>query len=104
MTRFLSRTIASTISTVPALGAYHALVPISFTTSPPPALARSTHALMRSALSRSVTGMPLTLVRRGSGTMSSPCPPSSRPWMSSTLTPSSHARKVLYRATSRAPA
>ena len=78
-----------------ALGAYHALVPMSLTTSPPPALARSTQAWIFSGGSRSLTGIPLTLVRRGSGTMSSPWPPSKRPWISSTLTPSSHARNVL---------
>ncbi|MEY4181626.1 MAG: hypothetical protein RLZZ217_252 [Planctomycetota bacterium] len=49
-------------------------------------------------------GMPCTLVKRGSGTMSSPCPPSSSAWMSSTLQPSSIARKVRKRATSSAPA
>ena len=49
-------------------------------------------------------GIPAMLVRRGIGTMSSPCPPSSSAFMSSTEKPVSIAMKALNRAMSRQPA
>ena len=77
---------------------------MSFTISPPPTLARSTHSVM-SACERSWSiGMPATLVKRGSGTMSSPWPPRRSEEMSSIEQPSFMARNVRKRATSSAPA
>ncbi len=48
--------------------------------------------------------MPPADVYRGRGTMSSPCPPSSRACTSSTLQPTSAARKLRKRAVSSTPA
>jgi len=48
---------------------------------------------MRSMGSSSVNGMPLTLVALTTGTISSPWPPSTMAWISSTAQPSSMAMK-----------
>ena len=49
-------------------------------------------------------GTPATVEKRGSGTMVSPWPPSTKAWTFSTDTPSSRAMKVRMRALSRTPA
>src|SRR5581483_4287642 len=58
---FLSRRMASTISTTDAPGAYQALVPTSFVISAPPFAVRSTMASIVLRSSRSVIGMPATV-------------------------------------------
>ena len=52
----------------------------------------------------SVSGMPATVESRGSGTIVSPWPPSTKAWMFSTETLSSIAMNVRMRAESSTPA
>ena len=103
-TRFSSRQIASTICAAAAPGAYHADVPSRFTISPPPLAVRSTIAWIRSAATSLVSGTPPTVVAETTGTIWSPCPPSTIARTSFTDAPVSQAMNVEKRAVSRMPA
>ena len=97
--------IASTICMVAALGAKKALPFLSSETiSPPPLRVRSMIASTRSGGSSSVIGIPATVEYRGSGTISSPWPPSTKACVFSTLTFNSMAMKARMRALSKMPA
>src|SRR5207253_5898202 len=76
--------------------------------SPPHPVPLSLHDALpisiRSLGSKSGSGIPATVEYRGSGTMSSPCPPSTNECTFSTLTLHSIATKVLMRAESSTPA
>ncbi len=106
---FWSFRIASTINAADAPGAYHALVPTSLVISAPPFAVRvqisSSFAWDSMPMpTSSVSGMPATVEYRGSGTIVSPCPPSTNAVTSSTDTCSSIAMKVRMRAESSTPA
>jgi hypothetical protein len=64
--------IASIIWALAAPGAYHADVPSSSTTSPPPFAVRSTSSAIRSADTSSVSGTPPTVVAETTDTIWSP--------------------------------
>ena len=70
-----------------------------------PAVSRPVHDLASlSAAISWLTGIPETVVYETSGTIVSPCPPSTMAWMSSTETSIASARNVRYRAVSSTPA
>ena len=80
---FWSLRIASTISAADAPGAYQALVPTSLVISAPPLAVRVQIASSFSCdscpiFTSSVSGMPATVDSRGSGTIVSPWPPSTK--------------------------
>ena len=103
-TRFWSSMTASTICATAAPGAYHADVPRSSTISPPPFRVRSTIASIACAEASFVSGTPPTDVAETTGTIWSPCPPSTIAVTSLAEAPVSHAMNVLKRAVSRMPA
>jgi hypothetical protein len=103
-TRFSSRQMESTIRAAAAPGAYQAEVPRSSTISPPPKRVRSTSLRIFALESSSVSGTPPTLVAETTGTIWSPCPPSTIAVTSFTETSSSCAIKTEKRAVSRIPA
>ena len=103
-TRCSSSRTALTICAAAAPGAYHADVPSSSTISPPPLAVRSTIASIRSAETRSRSGTPPTVVAETTGTIWSPCPPSTIAVTSLTDEPVSQAMKVEKREVSRIPA
>ena len=96
--------IASTICAAAAPGAYHADVPSSSTSSPPPFAVRCTIAWMRSSGTSLRSGTPPTEVCETTGTIWSPCPPSTIAVTSFTDEPVSRAMNVEKRAVSRIPA
>src|SRR5881227_2174829 len=103
-TRCSSSMIESTICAAAAPGAYHADVPSSSTSSPPPLAVRATIASILSSATSFRSGMPPTVVAETTGTIWSPCPPSTIAVTSFTEAPVSHAMKVEKRAVSRIPA
>jgi hypothetical protein len=79
-------------------------LPKSLTISVPASRVRRASLSICSLVAISVKGTPPTVVRRGRGTMSGPCPPRTVPATSATDTPSSMATKARQRAVSRVPA
>ena len=103
-TRFWSRQIASTICAAASPGAYQAEVPSRFTISPPPLRVRSTILAIRDRVVSWSSGTPPTVVAETTGTIWSPCPPSTIACTSLTDLPVSHEMKAAKRAVSRMPA